>query len=208
MALAGTHIRFALDLKNKYQITDLNKYISGSLYPDSRYLTKVPRQLTHPDNLLRRDISLLTDFEKGWQTHLICDIVQSNIVKKELPQFFTQKVHGGNEAWINLTAVKILQELEVVKNFDIGKYLSFLDYKENPLGENVDIIRRYYEIFKEAYRKGIEDPLESAFATWKDLEIGEALVKKLEYKVSEFKKDTRIMEVVNNLYQKMISQTK
>ena len=38
MALEATHIRFAYDLKEKYKITDLEKYISGLIYPDSRYI--------------------------------------------------------------------------------------------------------------------------------------------------------------------------
>lgn len=41
MALEGTHIRFALDVGDKYNIKDLGKYISGTLYPDSRYITGI-----------------------------------------------------------------------------------------------------------------------------------------------------------------------
>ena len=50
MALEATHMRFALDLKNKYQVRNIKKYIVGTIYPDSRYLSGIDRTLTHSEN--------------------------------------------------------------------------------------------------------------------------------------------------------------
>lgn len=52
MALEASHIRFALDLKDKYSIQDVQKLVSGTVYPDSRYATKIDRQLTHPQDFM------------------------------------------------------------------------------------------------------------------------------------------------------------
>ncbi len=52
MSLEATHIRFALDLKDKYRVQAIEKYISGTTYPDSRYVTKIDRGLTHNDDIL------------------------------------------------------------------------------------------------------------------------------------------------------------
>lgn len=47
MSLGATHIRFALDLRDRYQVQDIEKYLSGTIYSDSRYVTKIDRNLTH-----------------------------------------------------------------------------------------------------------------------------------------------------------------
>ena len=52
MSLQITHIRFALDLHKELNITSLDQYISGTIYPDSRYMTGIDRSLTHSDTLL------------------------------------------------------------------------------------------------------------------------------------------------------------
>ena len=68
MALQATHIKFALDLQAKYNVKNLEKYISGANYPDSRFLTGVGREKTHDlDSLELLD----SDFKKGWHNHLI-----------------------------------------------------------------------------------------------------------------------------------------
>ena len=67
MALEATHIRFALDLKDKYQVKDLEKYISGTIYPDSRYVSEIGRELTHPKDYLDWDIFAVDDFKKGFE---------------------------------------------------------------------------------------------------------------------------------------------
>ena len=53
MAFTATHIKFALDFKDKYDIKDLSHYLSGAIYPDSRYVTGIDRNLTHNSDLHR-----------------------------------------------------------------------------------------------------------------------------------------------------------
>ena len=52
MGLEATHIRFALDLKEDLDAKDLNKYLSGAIYPDSRHVTKLERKVTHNFDLV------------------------------------------------------------------------------------------------------------------------------------------------------------
>ena len=47
MALPATHIRFAAALCERLGVADLPAFFSGTLYPDSRWLTGVDRQRTH-----------------------------------------------------------------------------------------------------------------------------------------------------------------
>ncbi len=87
MSLIATHIRFAINLKDIYHVQDIEKYIAGTVYPNSRYVTKIDRKLTHNNNILRPTFTK-DDFKKGWQVHQICDIVQNKIKTKILPHFF------------------------------------------------------------------------------------------------------------------------
>jgi hypothetical protein len=50
MALEATHIRFALDLKDTYGVNDVHAFVSGAVYPDSRYVMGIDRIATHPVN--------------------------------------------------------------------------------------------------------------------------------------------------------------
>lgn len=43
MPLEATHIRFALDLLNKYKIKNIDQYIAGAVYPDSHYITGIKK---------------------------------------------------------------------------------------------------------------------------------------------------------------------
>lgn len=82
MSLEATHIRFALDLKDEYKIKDIKKYISGTVYPDSRYITGIDRNLTHYNDILKPEFAK-DDFKKGWQVHQICGMIR--IMKKQKP---------------------------------------------------------------------------------------------------------------------------
>lgn len=153
MALEATHIRFALDLKDKFQVKDLAKYISGTIYPDSRYVSEIDRELTHPKDYMDWDIFKVDDFKKGWLVHLLCDRIQSLITKDKFPEIFIGEFLGsGSERWINHTALKILQDLNDVKKYDITKYLPCLDYVNNPNGENIAKVKQYNQIFQQMYQ--------------------------------------------------------
>jgi hypothetical protein len=72
MAFAVTHIRYAVDTSRDQNIKDWDAYISGALYPDSRYVTGVDRRLTHRlENMPPR--KKWDDFHRGWAAHIICD---------------------------------------------------------------------------------------------------------------------------------------
>jgi hypothetical protein len=121
MSLGATHIRFALDVKEEYKIKDLEKYISGVIYPDSRYITGIDRNLTHAHDLFVAD----SDFKRGWQVHLICDEVQEAKRKELLPDLYKDK---NIDPWITNTAIKIIQDIDDFEAFNIQDYLDFFVY--------------------------------------------------------------------------------
>lgn len=153
MSLPATHLRFALDIKNRYQVSDLHQYLSGAIYPDSRYLTALDRDLTHNEDILV-DHWANTDFKKGWQSHQICD--QAHIMARN--KIFSELFLADHKSkhWLSVAALKIIQDMDDVQNFDIQKYLSYLDYIHNPNGEDFDLIKKYNQLVVDIYwRKDI-----------------------------------------------------
>lgn len=143
MSLPATHIRFALALKNQYQVDNLAQYLSGAVYPDSRYLTSLDRALTHNEDLLIKHWAN-TDFKKGWQSHYICDVAHNMARNKIFPELFSADLLSAH--WLPVVVLKIVQDIDDVQNFDVQKYLSCLDYVDNPNGENLDLIKKYNQL--------------------------------------------------------------
>ena len=85
MALEATHIRLAFDLKERYGVKDVKRYIAGTIYPDSRYVAHIDRMATYPEDYLDWDLNRMDDFKKGWFVHLFADHVQYRVAKDLLP---------------------------------------------------------------------------------------------------------------------------
>ena len=207
MAQIVTHIRFALDLADYLSVSDMVKYLSGTLYPDSRYLTRVERQLTHPDGFLSNGSFLLNDFNKGWYVHLLCDFAQNETIRKELPQVCVGEVEQYSEQWYTLTAVKVIQNIRDAQSCNVGKYLACFDYVANPNGENVDLLLQYYHLFKSTF---VEHPVISIgydAAIWDQLS-GSGVAQKIELQVRQLLADKQSVTAINGLYDAMLTRAR
>ena len=204
MSLEATHIRFALDLKEKYQVRDIEKYISGTIYPDSRYVTKINRELTHNDDILKPEFAK-DDFRIGWQVHQICDIMQNIMKNKVLPGPFSKNYNGYDEHhWINYTAINIIRDMNDMQQFPIQEYLKFLEYAFNPNGENIDDIKKYNQIIIDLYKNKKRTSAEDYYNKLHALGVTEELSVKVKRKTEEFLKDKRLVEKIEHTYIDMI----
>lgn len=206
MALEATHIRFALDLKDKYGVQNVERYVSGAIYPDSRYVTEVDRLATHPENYMEWDMKRIDDFRKGWFAHLLADHIQWDITKEFLPQVFEGTQGQGSERWVKHTAIKILQDLDDVKKFDIKQYLPFLSHIENPNGEDIEILKKYYDIFPKMYADPNAVNIDSCYEMWKEFGIGDELAKKMKLQAEEYGCDKAVMDAVVKIYPEMLKR--
>ena len=202
MALEGTHIRFALDLKNKFQVKDLYKYIAGTVYPDSRYVTKIDRNITHDKNLLINNFYQNNDFKKGWFVHLVCDQVQSTILKQTFPDIVKNDKMSSRE-WVLKTSLKIIQDIYDVKQFPIKDYLKYLKYAETLNGENIKKLKIYNKIFIDMYQK---DKLEiqDSIDMWDKFGIDKKLITQLTKITNQMNSDKKIIDKIPLLYPKML----
>jgi hypothetical protein len=204
MALEGTHIRFALDLKDKYGVTDLCKYIVGTVYPDSRYVTNIAREATHPEDFPKWDIESANDFKKGWAVHLLADEVQYHIIQEFLPETFRGERGQGSETWIKQSAVKTLQDMEDMKGFDIKPHLPCLRQAETPNGESVEAMERYYGIFLEMYADPQRLGITSGYEMWRRLGVSDDLCEQIELKVESYASDPQTMAAIKGIYPEML----
>jgi hypothetical protein len=205
MSLEATHIRFAVDLMDRYHAKDLGRYIPGVVYPDSRFFTGIDRALTHPENY-RDWVMGEDDFRKGWHTHLLCDDMYLDILRKMLPGLFQGPVRYANPTWINITAVKMLQDMDDLGKFDLSLYLPHLSKAENPGGESSDEIKMYNQIFMDMYANPRQVDLDSYRAMWIRMKIDEKVAHELRSQTETFRSDHGVMSVVPHLYTEMLTR--
>lgn len=176
MSLIATHIRFALDTKNKYQIQDIGEYLSGAIYPDSRYVTGIDRSLTHNEDFLLPGFAS-DDFHQGWQTHIICDMAFDR-AKREI---FTELDFGldhSDDDWINSSAIKILSDIADLKKINDNDLRECLNLRCCPNGENADLLEKFFSLNRELYFLHRDFDLDGYATGWQKLGVPSEMVAK------------------------------
>lgn len=203
MALIGTHIRFALEIKDDFEVKNIDKYISGTVYPDSRYLTKIDRKITHCIDVYDKNFFGKDDFKKGWMTHLIYDRIQADVFKEIFPELFEkfgdEKIYLSPENWAIRTGLKILQDLDDISKFPIKNYLKNFDYVKNPNNENINLIKEYNQMFVDIYQKE-EVTIQNLVSMWIKFGVKKELTDWIEEKTNEFNSDKNILEKIKLVY--------
>lgn len=202
MALPATHIRFALDLKDRYKVNNLSHYLSGSVYPDSRYLTGIDRALTHNNEILKKDWAN-TDFKKGWQTHCLCDLAQikarnsifSDILKNDSPK---------DNLWYTFTSLKIIQDMDDSKKISVKDYLAYLDYASNPSSEDLRQIKKFNQLIITMYSTGEQIAFYDYKNFWLGLNLNPDVVDNVLAKTTELLEDESIVNRVGGLYKSIL----
>lgn len=211
MALIGTHIRFALDIRDNFGIKNLDKYISGTVYPDSRYLTKIDRKITHCIDVYNKNFWMEDDFKKGWLIHLMYDKIQSEVFKEIFPELFVEFKNEESivspKNWVIRTVLKILQDLDDISKFNIKKYLKNLEYSENPNNEKIKIVKNYNQMLINIYQKD-EVLISDLINMWVKFEIEEELIEQIRDKTKEFILDKNILERIPLIYPATIKRYK
>lgn len=203
MALEATHIKFALDFKDHFTLQNLDEYLSGTIYPDSRYRTGIARTKTHGDFLL--DPTFATDdFKKGWMMHYICDRA-GNIAMDELfadlQEGLTER-GAGTEWWVRATTLKILIDFDVLTYFDVKKYLP-ISYAKNPYEESIKIIRNYNGFISTMYLNEAVTT-ENMKDMWAHFGIEEVLLNRVITCKESYQHNVSIMKRVVKIYPRMI----
>jgi hypothetical protein len=175
MALPATHIRYALMQMPGDIERHCSAFIAGTLYPDSRMLTGISRELTHSaDHLV--DGFATTPFRLGWQLHLRCDLLQAEIharlwpVAAKLPE---------PRRWIAMSAAKMVQDEADRTTGPLHEHLLALAPSETPFGEPSEDIIRFYRLIHDVYARTGIAPRERYARLWAGVGLDPSLTDRL-----------------------------
>ncbi len=153
MALEATHVRFALDLLPVLPVVDIGGYCAGAVYPDTRYVTRVDRNVTHGLDCPHDPFAEgLTDFQRGWATHLLYDHLAGDAMKQYLsPELGS--LSAGSPAWVEFTAMKVVEDLETLRRRpDVLDHLRRLSIRKSPSGESLEQLQLHFSLTSTLYR--------------------------------------------------------
>ena len=190
MSLAATHIRFALALCADLGVADSEKFVSGAVYPDTRYATRIRRRLTHDFGYFSGKESL-DDFEKGWLAHLVGDRVFQLIVEERFPDLVLEEEYGSRRTTV--TALKIIQDIHDAQSFDIGSVLPYLDYYEVRFREDERLLLRFHDSVRRLYAGRKKPAAEDYLLFWADLGMTPAELGRLKKRLVGFYGDADLV---------------
>jgi len=118
----------------------------------------------------------------------------------------TGKIELGNDGWIALTAVKVLQDLEDIKKFDVKPYLPNLASIENRNNEKRELLVKFYKNVIDTYANPSKLTLENYRMKLAQLGIGEDLAAKVQKKAEQLSNDKGITKSVRAVYAEMMKK--
>lgn len=205
MAFEMTHLRFAMDLAPQLDIKDLPSYLAGTIYPDSRYVTGIQRDLTHGQGVPEDPFADgLDDFHKGWATHILYD--HEGIQKyKDLSPWPERKIVGFGEEWIFTTAVKLVEDFLSYDTMAVTREM--IEGLTPPAPLNLDdpgLLASYYQDNKTIYQS--RPTLEDYRRIMHGWHIEDKIIDQLMAKTKEFQKDKNVVEKISRIYPEILAQ--
>jgi len=199
MALAATHMRLALDMADKYPVKSLSKFISGTIYPDSRWITGIDRSLTHGGRFLQKNFPK-SDFTYGWHIHCLCDHIQAQLYADLFPDI---PALDRQQRWILLSAAKVIQDRHDMLQFDLQGSIDLLNYAENPAGEDIQMVKKFNMLIRETYKGRDKEFPPDYFRLWTGVGLESIVVAKLVDEVEKLLSDTRQVLEIKSTYARM-----
>ena len=198
MALAGTHIRLALDFETTLKVVERADFLSGTIYPDSRYVTKVDRPVTHGLDFGDIGFAPGDDFKKGWMLHVVCDRAQMKVFR-DLELFNDASITAASDAWVLVTVMKVLQDMSDAPKFSIRDYLPLLSIN-TPNGEKAEDVLRYTQTIQQMYLASNHGSIQSYAKAWKRIGLENGLIGKLVSCYQKYQGVEEVQEKISRVY--------
>lgn len=202
MALPATHIRFALAVADRLRIADPGAYLTGTLYPDSRWVTGIDRKLTHSPQCI--DPGFATDdFSLGWHVHCRCDRIQGEI-HDDLLEGLSELTPA--QRWIRVSAAKVVQDMNDAKQGDIGAHLAVLNHARTPCGESPDKVAAYFGFVQRAYRSSTPPAWRDYVRLWTNVGLDRLRIERIERQVEKIMRDSQLVGAIHVAFDRMVRQ--
>lgn len=146
------------------------------------------------------------DFKKGWQTHQICDLVYESVVKKIFDDIFPKDCDFSVEKnWENITAMKIILDMEDMQAFDIQRYLDCLEYVHNPNDEDIEEIKRSNQLIIGLYKNKKNTTIDDAISNLLLFIPKADICEQTKVAAKNFLKNDRVLAKIRTIYQEMLN---
>lgn len=206
MAMQATHVKFALDIMDLLGVEDQREYLAGTMYPDSRYISKIDRKKTHDYSVDFHDLLTGSDFEKGWKVHVIYDKMQS--VELRLLFNITGPTPMMSNGWLQVSAAKFFENMHICEVLGDDLRLLIDDHLHHcPNGECESAIIEWYKVNDAVYEQGGSklEHYKPIFDYYKDSapEISEGILREY-YRQKE---DAELIATILKIYDKVLKKT-
>lgn len=202
MAFEMTHMRFAMDLAPRLGIKDFPSYLAGSIYPDSRYVTGIGRDMTHGEDVPSDPFAAgLDDFKRGWAAHVLYDRLAIQKYK-DLTPWPENKIVGFGQEWVFTTAEKIVEDLQ---SYDMGtvprEILEAIVPPAPVWQEDRELLAVYYGAIKTLFTERPElDDYRRVLQGWK---VDTEVIDRLMAKTAQLMDDRIFAEKISGIYPKI-----
>jgi hypothetical protein len=196
MPLSASHIKFALDQIDYFKPNDLDKYLEGAIYPDSRYLSGLDRSKTHDYDFWLEKFWHDNDFKKGWASHNISDKAYLNGIREIFPLWVDL-----NEEWVKIEncAVKIVGDIAVLGSLDIIDKLDIIKTVLNSNNESKEKMKEHLQLIKDCYKNGDRTSIADYFVIMTK-SLGQDLGEKIMAKAEFFAADEKLSAAINEFF--------
>jgi hypothetical protein len=202
MALPATHIRFAAAIADRFGISDEDAYFSGTVYPDSRWVSGIARNRTHDRRFLSTDFPS-DDFTRGWHIHCVCDRIQSGIHDELLGDL---PAMAGDARWVRASAAKVVQDMHDAGNARLNERLSLLTCHRAPNGESGEAVEAYLGFVRQAYGGGDMPVWRDYAQLWAEVGLGRRLIAQIEAQVELMTADEVLASRLRRTFDRMLNR--
>ncbi len=206
MAAPITHIVLANKIFSKeFSNLSKEKFFVGTSFPDIRYLGLIERKETHYINLTLEEIKNVTnDAIAGMMFHSLVDEVR----EKFMEETGIYKVIAKNG--ISIQSLKLFEDEILygqIKDWEsVAAYFNSILPEESAYPISEDGITRWHNVLKTYFTEGPDK--ESRKLLFKEINFSDENVSKLEENIADMKQNSKIIEIVNNFYNKFGEEIK
>ena len=202
MALPATHIRFAIAIADRLDVSDERAYLSGTLYPDSRWLTGIDRKRTHDRRFLEPDFPS-DDFTLGWQAHCQCDRIQGDIHAGLLDGLSGMT---SDDRWVRISAAKVVQDMNDAAEGDLDAHLPMLTHSRNPNEESGEDVAAYLNLVRWAYRRHATLRWSDYVGLWNGVGLDRRRISHMERQVHRILADDALAAQLHGTFERMVDR--
>lgn len=202
MALPATHLRFAAAIAGQLFVTDRAAYLSGTLYPDSRWLTGIDRRRTHTAACLEPDFPA-DDFTLGWHIHCHCDRIQQELYNG----LFDGLADLTPDArWIQTSAAKVVQDMHDAAEGAINAHLSLLTEARTPNGESGQAVAAYMAAVQRTYHQVAAPAWSDYVRLWRDVGLDPHRIGQIGAQIQWIRGQAALVGDIHAVFERMMAR--